>query len=824
MASRVIPFKYSADVSFCLELGNQTMRFFSLGARVVLPELVTNGSMEVDANWTDSGTPTVNVRSSEQAHGGTYSRKFTVDAAEEGIRSANWTSSNGSHVASLFVYSAESSVLVRIRKGDNSGWAFEQTFTLIPNVWNWINFNWTENGAGVLGYITIQSPTGLTSGTWYVDDATVRMIYQISTPWGTADLPLLKMNQVGNVIYFAHPSYAPRKLTRVSTTYWTLNEVVFDWPPFQDENEDATKDIQASAITGSVTLDGTGGKNIFAGTLGAYFKLKADRKAFTVFGAVANSSAITLKASEILVVSLTGTWVGTMILQRSYDSGSTWLDYAQYTANGSSEMVNVEDNMQWRWRMNAYTSGTCTAMLCERNCIGYCKVTSVVNNDQAIATVIETLPIAGVWVNKWSEGAWSTKCGFPRALSFYEGRLVFASSEFQPATLWGSVVDDYENHETGAEDDKAWNFTLAGAEVNKILWMIDGDILHIGTAGDEWKFGDPDEPTTASSVKAKRNTGYGSSDIEAVLTGGVVLFIEDGARSVRAIRYNFETDNYEAECLTEKAEHLFSASSITEIAYTPRPVPIVWFRLADGNLRAITFDPLNKILAFHRHIIQGGAVDSICSIRGTYYDELWLVVRRTIDGTTVRYIEYIQPAEWIDKEDAFYVDGGLTLTASPESQYFTGLYHLEGETVNLLADGAVHPPVVVQDGAITLDHAVSKLQVGLAYKSVLIPKRLEMQTGGGDTCQSREVQFGQAKIRILKTMTCRVGTQEGMTDQTIFRTTLTPLGEAPDLFTGDKIVQVRGQGKDGKIVIECEDPTPLTVIAIMPITSIMTDH
>lgn len=826
VAGRLIPFKYSADVSFALELGDYSMRFFYLGAPVVAPELVVNGGMEADSDWYDHGTPTVNARSDAQAHGGDYARMFTVDAAQEGIQCDDWTTAAaGDLMASLFVYSDDSdAVLIRVRRGDNSGWAFEQTFPIIRDVWNWIHFTWTETAPGGLGYVAALSPAGVTSGTWYVDDVTVRPIYQIVTPWAAADLALLKYRQVANAMYLVHPDYPVQKLVRTATVNWSLSEVDFAWGPFLDQNTSAVT-ISPDATTGS-GIELTASGNLFeAGHVGALFALSHDAQVSDVFASDTTGTDVTLQAGESFVVSLSGTWSATMYLARSYDGGSTWVDYAAYTANMSVELVNLEDDVMWRWRMASFASGSCTARIVLRDKKGYCKITAVNSATSADADVIEDF-WATTATAKWSEGAFSPLRGYPRALSFFEGRLVLAGTAHHPSELYGSRVDDYESHETGIDDDDAWSYILAGAEVNDIAWMLDGDILHIGTAGDEWRFGDASAATTPTFVNARRQTQYGSVlTLEAIKAGDTIIFVEDGGRSIRAVFYNYERDTYIAEALSDKAEHLFSQSTIAGQCFTARPVPMLWFCLADGSLRSASFDLQNKIVAFASHALGGdGAVESMCVLRGPYHDELWLLVRRTIDGQTVRHIEVVWPRSWTDKADAYYVDAGLSFYAAAPTRYFTGLYHLEGETVQVLADGAVHAPVTVQDGAVSLEYAVTTVHLGLGYVSELAPKRLEIQTGGGDTCQSRRLVFPQARIRLMDAMACKVGSSAANADSVTFRTTLTPLGQSPDLFSGDVLANVHGGGENGRISIVCNQPVPLVVVAIMPLALLSTDN
>lgn len=820
-ASRLFEFRYSADVSYTLEIGQQKMRFFAMGARVVKPELVVNGDMELDSNWTDYGTPTTNERSSEQAYEGTYSRKFIADATGEGIQSDGFETDALTHVVNLYVYSEESAVNIKVRKGDDTGWAYDSDYTLTPGVWNWVNFQYTETGAGAGAYIVICSTSA--DKTWYVDDVSIRPIYEISTPWQASELYLLRTRQVANAMYFVHPSYAPRKLVRNGTTDWTMSEVVFAWGPFLKQNTTSIT-IEPSATTGSgITL--TASDSIFlSGHEGAQFKI-GDRKIVEdTFSANGNGTAVVINEGEAFTIDLTGTWVADMELERSFDGGTTWYTYIKYTSNTTGELANLEDGVKWRWKMANRSSGTCNARITIANRPGYVKVTAVSSPPSTTATadVIEELPSTDA-TKKWAEGAFSDEQGYPRALSFYEQRLVLAATAKKPASLWASVVDDYESHEAGPVGDKAWSYTLAGAEVNQIQWMVEGDILHVGTSGDEWKFGSPNTPTTASSVNAKRQTKYGSAPVEALRIGSRVIFCEDGRRSLRAMRYDFEEDSYLADKISRKASHLLKDSWILEMVYTEHPNPVVWFVMGDGTLRTCTFDPEEEVLAFARGAMGGGGlVESASTARGIYYDEVWVETKRTINSQTVRYIEQIEAPDWEEQKDAFYVDCGLTYTGDP-CKYFTGLFHLEGETVDVFADGAVVAPKTVANGMIILEDEASVVHVGYSFQRLLTPKRLELLMGAGETSQSRHKDIYEVVVRLYRSMVTRIGADEAHLEHIIFRTTDTPLGQSPALYTGDKRSSIAGPSKDGRVTVECSAPVPFTVVALMPISAITGD-
>lgn len=727
--------------------------------------------------------------------------------------------------------------------------------------------------------------------------------YEIVSPYDTLDLDLLKFVQQADAMYIVHPLYPVYKLLRSGATSWTLTAVDFAWGPFLEENDTNTT-ITPSATTGNgITL--TASTAIFhADHIGAFWKLVDD---YTISGTISavNDTVgnMDLNAGESMVISLSGTWAATIELQRSYDNGSTWLTYLSFTANATLEINNLEDDVLYRWRCTAHTSGSATARLTQRNAAGYVKITNVATGGlktTATANVIETLPSTDA-TKKWSEGAFSDYRGYPAAVAFYEQRLILAGTAYRPATLWGSEVDDYESFETGTADDKAYSFTLVAAEVNPIRWLQDQKVLFIGDGGSEWKFGFYDEATTATNVDAKRESTHGSKSIQSLLVQNSCIFIEDGGRAVRAIVYNFDEDSYLAPRFSDHAEHLLTLP-VNDMAFQAKPNPVIWLVRSDGYLLSCTFRRGEKMAAFAQHYL-GGEVESVAVIGGSDRDEVWAVVKRTISGATKRYVEQFQTHAWTEVEDAIFIDSGLsyngyntnlsntlalsggppwvegsslTLTAAgghtpfsagsvgdyyllksgddyarvkvtaytsttvvtvkaqndvPGSlqgtatgtwalmaEALSGMGHLEGKTVKILTDGAVHPPKTIASGAFTLNWPAAKVNAGLGYNGLLKTKKLDYVYQSGTTIGKEQTIF-EVAVRLYHSINCKVGYDEDNLDTIYFRTTKTPIGSAPALFTGDKKIPFKNRGGssfEGHIVIANDDPLPFTVLAIAP--------
>jgi hypothetical protein len=207
------------------------------------------------------------------------------------------------------------------------------------------------------------------------------------------------------------------------------------------------------------------------------------------------------------------------------------------------------------------------------------------------------------------------------------------------------------------------------------------------------------------------------------------------------------------------------------------------------------------------------AVESVCVIPGATEDEVYLSVLRSINGVNVRFIERMASRAPATQADSFFVDCGLAYDGVPEDA-FTGLDHLNGETVSILGDGAVFPDQVVANGTITLDSEVSKAAIGLPYRYTVKPMRIDINSVGGTSKGSLKA-IPELTISFLETSGAQYGQDVDHLYDIDWRTT-EPYGSPPSLFTGDKTVTTEG-GFDTEtpIMISGIQPLPCTVRAIV---------
>jgi len=442
----------------------------------------------------------------------------------------------------------------------------------------------------------------------------------------------------------------------------------------------------------------------------------------------------------------------------------------------------------------------------------------------------------------WRLGAWSQATGYPGSVVFFQERLVFGYTDNQPQTIWMSCSGDYENFqptgETGGTypvdatvaDDNAITYTIASNKVNAIRWLDAASNLVIGTAGAEWiaKQASTADPLSPTNIQVLQQTTYGSDAVPARRVGTATLFIQRSGRKVREMIYNFDVDSYIARDISILSEHLLRENNYTtDNAFQQEPDSVFWIVTNTGKLIGMTYLREQEIVGFHQHDFGGSfnsgsaVVESVAVIPNIDQtgDQLYLIIKRTIGGNTKRYIEVIQnpfePSTGTDKTDMWFVDSGLRYTGAATTTV-TGLSHLNGQTVSVVADGAQRPNAVVSSGSITLSRSATDVIVGLPYTSII--KTLPFEGGGqSGTAQGKQARIHKVTLRLLNSLTFKHGVSLTDLDLKEFRQAGDPMDESPPLFTGDKSISLnQSYTTDTSYYIVQDLPYPLTVIAIMP--------
>lgn len=408
---------------------------------------------------------------------------------------------------------------------------------------------------------------------------------------------------------------------------------------------------------------------------------------------------------------------------------------------------------------------------------------------------------------------WGGASGYPGDVVLYEQRSVYCGTKTKPQTMWFSSTGNLDDMTTGTASDDGMELTLDDNSI--IRWVMAGRFLNVGTGEAEWvvSSGATDEALTPTKKKARRISRYGSFSIPGIAVGNAILFIQRAGRKLRELIYDYSQDSFgDPPDLTIFAEHI-TKTGIKAYAFQREPDSILWCVLNDGTVAAFTYNKAQEITAWHHHTTDG-LFEDVAVIPVSDHDQVWFIINREISEVTKRYVEYLAD-EFEEQEDCWFVDSGLKYDGVPETT-FTGLDHLEGETVSILADGAVRPNSTIASGTFTLDTAASVVIAGLPYTSILEPMDLETKENDG-TSQGKRKKIHSAVIRFYKTLGAKIGSSAGNLDIVPFRTPSDPMGSAPPLFTGDKAVPFPGGwDRHGYIRITQEQPLPLTVLAIIP--------
>lgn len=677
--------------------------------------------------------------------------------------------------------------------------------------------------------------------------------YVIWTPYLSADLLSLQYKQINDVVYICHPSYAVRKLSRLGNANWTLEEVAFQAPPTLDENISDTT-ITPTPIGGNqVSL--TASADVFQpGHAGSTWRIGHLRdSAYIEFGINSNFTTISRRilgdwtfhtygvwSADIRVERINDAYVNGVYTEEGWETVRKWSGRSDRNidAEGTSE-----EDAYYRIVCSNYTAGNGGRVLLEAvdaMIYGIFKIVSVSDARTAVAEIIVP-PERYEPTIYWQEAAFSDYRGHPRTVTIHEQRLMFGGSAHFPSRIWGSVIGDYENFLKGSDDDASLAFDLAGEELHSIQWMVSQKDLIVGTTGGEWRVGSQstEKPLTPSTIDAKQHTSYGSEYIQAQIVDGVILFVQRKGRRVREMTYSYEVDKYVSTDLTLLAEHI-TEGGIIQMAYQQAPLPLLWCVTSTGKLICLTYARDQQVVGWHRHILGGDAtVESVATIYGAGDDddEVWFIANR--GGT--RFIERINPHQWSAKEDAYFVDCGITYDGSPIST-LSGLDHLNGYHLATLEDGAVawsypdpdHPgqfgTITVVDGSIILRGTASKVHAGLAYTSRLQPMRLDADpTIGSSMGHIRRI--AEIVIRVRDSLAIKV--YDGVntfrhtfrndvedTYNAHFVTPSDPTKTWP-LFSGDSKLNVQTDlAFDAAFIVIQENPLPTVIQALIVKTEV----
>lgn len=403
---------------------------------------------------------------------------------------------------------------------------------------------------------------------------------------------------------------------------------------------------------------------------------------------------------------------------------------------------------------------------------------------------------------------------YPAAVSYFEQRRCFAGSINKPQNILmtKSGTESNMSYSLPIKDDDRISFRVASREANAIRHVVPLTQLLLLTADAEWRVSSVNsDAITPNTISVRPQSYVGASNVQPVVVNNSLIYAASRGGHARELGYSLQANGFISGDLSIRSAHLFDNLDIMDMAYSKAPYPIVWFTSSNGKLLGLTYVPEQQIGAWHQHDTDG-EFESCAVIAEGSEDRLYVIVKRTINGATVRMVERIASRQFATQEDAFFVDCGLTYDSTPATT-ISGLGHLEGKTVSILADGAVHPQRVVTSGAITLDQAASKVHIGLPITADLqtLPVAMQIDNAFG---QGRAKNVNRVWLRVYRSSGIFVGPSLDLLAEAKQRTTET-YGSPPELKSEEiQIMVPPSWGDSGQVYVRQSDPLPLTIASL----------
>jgi hypothetical protein len=524
-------------------------------------------------------------------------------------------------------------------------------------------------------------------------------------------------------------------------------------------------------------------------------------------------------------------WVGTVYLEKSWNQVE-WYTVASFTAPTKQSFFENDPTVKYRFRQESILSGTAVIKMGQDERWALVKIVSYINGHAVTADVVAPFENTD-GSSIWCEPAWSDVRGFPATGSIRNDRLCAASTEYQPYTEWASWASDYDRFMPGDTEESAWTFTYSELN-NRIAWIENATDPLVGTVGEEARLvlikQAPMSATNPPKVETQSTEGSAQNH-RPIRIGPAFVFIDVSQRRLLETSYDLESNTVTPTPLNLFAEHI-TAGGIRSIAYQKNPNSIIWCTRADGVMPGLTYYRKEAVLGWHR-LITKGKIESIAVVPSALggqagHDRLWMVVRRVINGEVKRFIEYMADHDAIRdahrtattaeerleiQKQYMCLDAALTYNGDPVST-LSGLDHLEGHTVSIVADGLVLPPQVVKNGSITLEAAASIIHVGLPYTCVLETMNIEAGTADG-TAQGRRKKIRQVIFRFLHSLGGKYGkTEDDLYDLPTVVPDVQSADELAELVNDDLVVDWPGDWeRAGRVMIVQDQPLPMTVAA-----------
>lgn len=532
--------------------------------------------------------------------------------------------------------------------------------------------------------------SNLTLTIWGNLSGELTILTQIRTEYNIDDVKNLRYVQSGNVVFLAHRKYKPKILTRKSLTEWELKDLTTVGGPLINSVDFANGAVlkvmlllenSVEIISDEMTFD----KKLEGSLIKFEFPVPAKTFVFNslAYPKIAETESFFVKGT-LNITTAGSKWQGVISIDRSADGGETWTTIRQYRRRDTNTqgqwdftVSETEDYVLYKIRAYHFEPETTSsqATITTPNIIQaslYDSLVAPVNNntssDYAIDITVTasgflrsetheiksissdgrtlitdiqqnfTFPIysmltIGTKITLWSIGAWGNLQGYPGAVAMYQDRLVFASTDRQPQTIWLSKTGDYSNFSISdpLADDDAVTITLAGSSADGIHSLVSsGDLLAFTTSG-EWKISGAGDngAITPSALTAHQQSNIGSKNLQPILVNGRIIFVQTQGQKVFALGYDLNIDGYTGSELSILSSHIFENKNIISMAYQKIPDSLLWFVLNDGTFVSCTYNPEHEVIGWARHSSNFN-IKSIVSVSGEKQTEIFFKTSKEI--------------------------------------------------------------------------------------------------------------------------------------------------------------------------------------------------
>jgi hypothetical protein len=425
--------------------------------------------------------------------------------------------------------------------------------------------------------------------------------YEIANPYAEADIFDIHYVQSADVMTLVHPNYAPRELRRLGATNWTLTTINFGSPIAAPTGVTATRYIPASSSTNADTYE-TMSYVVTA--------ITADEIGESV------SSSVASVTNNIFVTGATNT------ISWSAVAGAS--RYRVYKLLGG---------------LYGYIGSTTGTSIVDNNISPDLSVTPPIYDNEFVSTG-----------------------NYPGAVSYFEQRRCFAGTINEPQKIWMTKSGTESNLSYGLpiRDDDRIEFRVAAREANTIRHIVPLTQLLLLTGSAEWRVSSLNsDEITPTTISVRPQSYIGASNVQPVIINNALVYCGARGGHVRELGYNWQASGFITNDLSIRSAHLFDNYEISDMAFAKAPIQMVWFVSTSGMLLGLTYTPEQQVGAWHKHDTDG-TFESCTVVAEGNEDRLYVVVKRTINGQTKRYVERMASRHFDSIEGAFFVDSGAT--------------------------------------------------------------------------------------------------------------------------------------------------------------------